>query len=147
MEAREKENRIGFEVRDDKLELVLPIFIKDKKLNTEDELKQKIKYFNLLRKYKKNTSSIKKENLQTIWQISQESYMYSIFEAYYLLLIDYIELGPFLFTERNTGQKNKGRLNWTRTINRSRLLISDDNFLYVDPFYTYKKIDYSRHNN
>lgn len=143
MEAREKENRIGFEVREDKLELVLPIFIKDKKLNTEDELKQKIKYFNLLRKYKKNTSSIKKENLQTTWQTSQESYMYSIFEAYYLLLIDYIELGPFLFTERNTGQKNKGRLNWTRTINRSRLLISDDNFLYVDPFYTYRKIDYN----
>ncbi|NMB07309.1 MAG: LlaJI family restriction endonuclease, partial [Tissierellia bacterium] len=143
MKGIDKENRIGFEIRNNKLELILPSFIKDKNLDKEEKTKEKIKYFKLLRKYKNSTKELKEEYLQNIGISQKEEYMYSIFEAYYLLLMDYMELGPFLFTEIKTNQNIKGRLNWNKTINKSNLLISENNFLYNNPLFTNKNIQYN----
>ncbi len=143
MKGTDEENRIGFKIRNSKLELILPSFIKDKNLDKEEETKEKIKYFKLLRKYKNSTKELKEEHLQNIGGNQKEEYMYSLFEAYYLLLMDYIKMGPFLFTEIKTNQNIKGRLNWNKTINKSKLLISENNFLYSNPLFTNKNIQYN----
>lgn len=69
--------------------------------------------------------------------------MYSIFEAYYLLLTDYMEAGPFLFSKKKTNQMRKGRINWKRTINKSKLIISGDSLIYSSPYYMNNNILYN----
>lgn len=138
-----KENRIGFEMRENKLELILPSFIKDRDLDKEEISKEKIKYFRLFRKYNQSSKELRGESLYNTGSSQKEEYMYSIFEAYYLLLMDYMDLGPFIFTETRTNKHKKGRINWSRTINKSNLLMSDDNLIYKDPYYTNKKIQYN----
>lgn len=136
-------NRIGFEMRENKLELILPSFIKDRDLDKEEISKEKIKYFKLFRRYKKRSKELREESLYNIGISQKEEYMYSIFEAYYLLLMDYINLGPFVFTETRTNEHIKGRINWNRTINKSNLLMSGDNLIYINPYYTNKNIQYN----
>ena len=119
--ANNMEERIGFKINDNKLELVLPIFIKEKYPDESDSIDEKIKYFKLLRKYKKHSTGVKEETLNNFKNLKEEEYIYSAFEAYYLLLEDYMKYGVFIFSEKSTNQKQKGRINWNKTINRSNL--------------------------
>lgn len=137
------DERIGFKMEDSKLSLVLPKFIKEKDYSEEEEIKEKIKYFKLFRKYNTFSKESKSESLYRSENTASEEYMYSIFEAYYLLFIDYMELGPFLFTELKTNRKQRGRLNWNRTINKSNLIVAGDNLLYDNPYYKNRNVLYN----
>lgn len=134
------EDRIGFKIDKDKLELVLPTFIKNRNSNSINE---KIKYFKLFRKFKKHSRAIKEESIYTSENFKGEEYMYSIFEAYYMLLIDYMESGVFIFSKKQTNQARKDRINWKRTINKSNLIISGDSLIYDKPYYMNSNIPYT----
>lgn len=135
--------RIGFEIKNNKLKLVLPDFIKEKEFNESKSTDEKIKYFRLFRKYNQYSRELKEESLYKSQNFKSEQYMYSIFEAYYLLLMDYMESGPFVFIKRKTNHNKKGRLNWNRTINKSNLIISGDNLIYDNPYYKNNNILYT----
>lgn len=137
------DERIGFKMEDSKLSLILPKFIKEKDYSEDKELKEKIKYFKLFRKYNTFSKESKSESLYKSENTASEEYIYSIFEAYYLLFIDYMEMGLFLFTERKTNRKQRGRLNWNRTINKSNLIVAGDNLIYDNPYYKNRNILYN----
>lgn len=141
--ANNMEERIGFKINDNKLELVLPIFIKEKYPDESYSIDEKIKYFKLLRKYKKHSTGVKEETLNNFKNLKEEEYIYSAFEAYYLLLEDYMKYGVFIFSEKSTNQKQKGRINWNKTINRSNLIISDDSLIYSSPYHMNNNIIYN----
>ena len=143
MKKTSRSERIGFEIKEGSLELVLPAFIKDKNLDRVESTDEKLKYFNLFRKYKKSTKELKEENLYEAKNFKSEEYMYSIFEAYYLLLMDYMEEGPFVFTRKQIKQRRKGRINWNRTISKSNMIISGGNLLYNDPYYSNNNVLYN----
>lgn len=143
MKEINKEDRIGFQIKNRELELILPAFIKDRNLSSEEKTKEKVKYFRLLRRYKRASKELKKEYLHNIGASQKEEYAYSIFEAYYLLFMDYMELGPFLFTERKTNTNIRGRINWQVTINKSSLLISNENIIYENLYYKNKNIQFN----
>lgn len=138
-----REERIGFKIKDRRMELILPSFVKKEEYNQKEKTKEKLKYFKLLRKYNTYSKEIQEESLYNLGSGRKEKYMYSIFEAYYLLLLDYLELGPFIFTEIKTNKNRKGRVNWNRTINKGNLLISEDNLIYHNPYYTNNNIKYN----
>lgn len=137
------EERIGFKIKKNKLELVLPSFIKNRDLNDLNSMNEKIKYFKLFRKFKKHSKAMKEESVFTSESVKEEKYMYSIFEAYYLLLIDFMESGVFIFSKRKTNQIRKGRINWQRTINKSNLIISGESLIYESPYYMNNSILYN----
>lgn len=135
--------RIGFELKNHKLELIFPVFMKEKEANEEKSTKEKIKYFKLFRKYNHSSKEVKEEALYQSHNVRSEAYMLSLFEAYYLLLMDYMDLGLFVFTKRKTNQKKKGRLNWNRTINKSSLMISGESLIYNNPYYKNSNVLYT----
>lgn len=137
------QQRIGFKINENKLELILPSFIKSEEFNASSSVNEKIKYFRLFRKYNQYSKEAKEQSLYKTENLKNEQYMYSIFEAYYLLLIDYIESGVFIFTKRKTNQNKKGRINWNRTISKSNLIISDDSLIYNSPYYMNNNIIYN----
>ena len=137
------DERIGFEIKESKLKLILPKFIKKNYLEELNPITEKIKYFKLFRKYRNSSKELKKESLYSIENLKTEEYMYSIFEAYYLLLTDYMESGVFLFSKKKTNQMEKGRINWNKTISKSNLIISGDSLIYSSPYYMNNNILYN----
>lgn len=137
------EERIGFKLHENKLDLIFPSFIKKSNYERSNSTNEKIKYFRLFRKYNQYSKEAKEESIYISENLKTEQYMYSIFEAYYLLLIDYMESGIFVFTKRKTNQKEKGRINWNRTINKNNLIISGDSLIYTSPYYMNNNILYN----
>lgn len=137
------DERIGFKIKENQLKLILPKFVRKNYLEELNPLAEKIKYFKLFRKYRSHSKELKKESLYDIENLKAEEYMYSIFEAYYLLLTDYIESGVFLFSKKKTNKMQKGRINWNKTISKSNLIISGDSLIYSSPYYMNNNILYN----
>src|SRR5699024_7982857 len=136
--------KIGFKIVHNKLELILPEFIKKTKYTKDEELKLRVKYLKLFRKYRKYlTKDPKIENKNIIKNNNKKEYIYSIFESYYLLLIDYLESVQFIFNKKEDNHVNKGRVNWNKTINKSKLVVSNGNYIYDNLYYSNYKIYYT----
>lgn len=141
--SKDKEEKIGFEIKNHKLELILPSFIKEKEYNEKKQINDNIRYLKLFRKYNEYSKETNEQLLYKSNNKDSEGYIYSIFEAYYLLLMDYMEFGPFVFAKRKTNTNKRGRINWNSTINKSNLIISNDNLIYNNPYYRNNNILYT----
>ncbi len=141
--AKSSGEKIGFKLVENSLELVLPSFIKEKELNEREKVKEKVKYLRLFRKYRKYSQESAEQDLNRIKNNVNEGYMHSIFEAYYQLLLDYRQLGVFVFTNVELSKKQSGKISWNRTINKSSLIISENNLIYDNPYYKNRNILYN----
>ena len=143
IEVIDNNDRIGFQIINNNLDLIFPSFIKEKDLDNSKSTSEKIKYFKLFKKYNEYSKETKEESLYKSQNMRSGDYNYSIFEAYYLLLTDFMDLGPFIFTKIQTNKNQRGRINWNKTINKSKLTISGENLIYDLPYYNNTNILYN----
>ena len=133
-----KNDFIGFRLIDNKLKLSLPKFLENE---DSEDMELKVKYMRLLRKYRNNSRNDPKiERMDGIGGGNKGEFKYSVIEGYLLLYEDFIEFGPFIFKKFEDNQNRQGRLNWNKTINKENILISNDNLIYQNPFYTNNRI-------
>jgi hypothetical protein len=126
------QENIGFILNEEKeLIIKIPYFIK----NIKNEEKFALSFYQLLKKYKKdtiNTKAIKqKDNFRITDNFTEDKDNNIAFiELYFSLLDDYQKNSLLLFKENNYSTTSKGVVNWSKTVSSHNPIINDNSIIY-----------------
>ncbi len=143
----QKDEKIGFGLSADKknLELVLPHFYKN--TPNQGETQTLFDYYQLFKKYKLDSNSNKsvKESEDNFKQYlilqDRENKDFSIIEAYFTLFDDFQKNKLLLFQRRTRNLIVKGRISWTKTLQKHRELVQSDSVMFQQTYYDNLQFD------
>ena len=99
---------------------------------------------NVLIKLEKDDNYIDSENVFAIGSLQDNSAVVERLSVAEFLLRDYLNHGLYYESSHITGNQSRGRISWSRTIQKTRPYISDDNVIYTDLIRKYKISDFSQ---